>query len=243
MPALQVLNSMQQPSYSSQLGSALGQGLGQGLSQGIGQYFQMKRQKSQGSALAEYLGKPEMAQQLGALSPEIQQEVARSAVRQKQEVASNKEAQQQSLNSLIGLSKKVSGTPLGLPISPNLRFGGEAGEFESQKGQLVSAMRDLINKGILSNQKFQYIVNELLPSHRDKQSVKLHKLKAIGEQLGLDISSIEGENKSEVEQKPKIFGGGRIKITDPKTKQVFYPSSMQDVKEAKDAGWRVTGGE
>ena len=76
MPNLQALQAV--PSFGNQLGMALGSGLGSGISGGLNAMLQQKQQRRQGTALADYLGRPELAAQLGAFPSEIQQEIARS---------------------------------------------------------------------------------------------------------------------------------------------------------------------
>lgn len=72
MPAIQEL--LGAPSFGGQLGAQLGTGIGQGVSQGLqnqlAQFQTQKTNKLQGNALAEAVGKPELAPLFANLGPE-----------------------------------------------------------------------------------------------------------------------------------------------------------------------------
>lgn len=182
---------------------------------------------------------PSFGSQLGAaLGGGITQGISstlQQMLKQKEETAADNQLIQQSFNRLAELSPQISYSPLPVGLHTE-ESAGDRAEFESQKTSLIAALRDKVNKGVLTNQKFRFIVRELLPSHGDRVAVKQRKLKAIGEQLGLDTGAL-GFSSEESE----IYGKGKITLIDPKTGQSFYPSSLEDVKEAKKAGWKVKG--
>lgn len=188
MPSLQALNAV--PSFSSKLGEALGGGISQGIGANLNQFMQQKKQMTTGTALAEYLGKPEMASALGQLPEQIQVEIAKGHLRNKQEDQSSTEAAQSSINRLSELSGEISASPL-----PTWAHGAESAaereEFETQKLSLVAAIRDKVNKGVLTNQKFQFILDSL-PKHGDRKAVKQRKLKAVADQLKLSLPGSTG---------------------------------------------------
>lgn len=189
MPGLQALAGV--PSFGGQLGQQLGGGLSQGIGAGINQFLQQKQQKQSGTALAEYLGQPEMASALSQLPKEIHVELAKAYGRQKQHTEADSSVAQQALNRMAELIPETGASILPAWASPTSKGAGNRAEFESQKASLISLLRDKVNKGVLTNQKFEFIKNELLPSHGDRKEIKRRKLKAIGEQLGLDVSALQ----------------------------------------------------
>lgn len=244
MPQLQALAGV--PSFGSQLGQGLGQNIGAGISGYLGQMLQNKQNKSALSGLQPFL------KQAGFEPKEIDQfinsgidpKIAAAAIKTSSMIqAKNQQSEdlkrigQDSLNRINELVEKGN---VGFGSKVGAFFGGETakdvGEFESLTGALEAMLVDKVSRGTLSNARFKYITETLLPKPTDRENTIRGKIKALSRELDLDLP--EGSKESSA----KPFGGGKIKITDPKTKQSFYPSSMEDVKEAKAAGWKVTGG-
>lgn len=69
MPQLQILES--NPSFANQLAQQLGTGVGQGLQQKLSNFHQQKQSQAQGTALAQGIGKPELAQLFSQLGPDL----------------------------------------------------------------------------------------------------------------------------------------------------------------------------
>jgi hypothetical protein len=134
MPSLQALEGV--PSRGGALGEALGSGLSQGISAGINQMFQ----KREGTALAEYLGQPEMASALGALPKDMQMEVAKAYFHQNQ--AKQQEKQNQMQVGLQTIEQMRSLIPSAGPS--NWVQGLFPGETQKKRAELESLGRSLI---------------------------------------------------------------------------------------------------
>lgn len=118
-----------------------------------------------------------------ALSSIYKNQMKESEKQQSEEIA------QDSLNRMaeilhqgnIGFGSKVKGK----------LFGGDTaeqvGEFESLSGALESLLKDRVSKGMLSNARFQYITETLLPKPNDRQATIRGKLKALSRELKLEL--------------------------------------------------------
>lgn len=197
MPQIQMLEP--QAGFGSQLGQMLGSGVGQGLSQGISAYFQNKQRKSALEGLTpifEEMGlQPQQIQTLvqsGLGIPEsIEALKTLSAFRsKKKEESLSKENIEGAFHRLWDLSDEIGWSPLPAGASLNAE---KRSEFESNKGALVGALREMVNRGALTNQKFQYITEKLLPSHSDRTVTKRGKLKGIARTLGIELPSEKNE--------------------------------------------------
>ena len=197
MPNLQQLNPGT-PSLSQQLSSDIGSGVGQGLSYTLQNHLKGKQNKRALSGLAPSLKQSGMSDEdidsfvNSGLDPKIGSQIVAAHLKKSGKQEADKTAVQGSLNRMLELANSDN---LGIRTWPNQWLSdeatGEQAEFESNKASLIAALREKVNKGTFSNQKFDYIVNKLLPKHNDRQSVIKKKLKAIGEQLDLDIPGME----------------------------------------------------
>lgn len=82
-------------------------------------------------------------------------------------------------------------------------FGGktaeDVGKFTSLTGALESILVDMVSKGRLSNARFQYITEQLLPKPGDREATIKGKLKGLAEILELDPSILEGKGIKKIQ--------------------------------------------
>lgn len=101
---------------------------------------------------------------------------------------------QKALNTLKGLVSKV-GRGTGLYSL----FGGDTarskGKFQALTGSLEALLVDKVNRGTLSNTRFKYITEDLLPKPTDTQEEILGKLEGLSEILDLDFGG-DSKDKS-----------------------------------------------
>ena len=75
-------------------------------------------------------------------------------------------------------------------------FGGKtaekSGEFSSLTGALESHLVEMVNKGTLSNTRFKYITETLLPKPTDTQDTIKGKMKGLAAILDLDSGKLGG---------------------------------------------------
>lgn len=260
MPQVQVV----QPGYSfgGELGQALGGGISQGLSNELTSYYQGKQRQQQMEGLApifEQLGLPKQGvEQLikSGLAPE--QAIAAAAIYQKQRASQaaeqarmqpeieEKEKANEVINDMADLVEKGN---LGKATAWNQLF--EYGRqdralYDTLAVNLEKELVKRVGKGTLSQKRFAYI-QKLLPSSSNTDATNRGKLKAIAKELGLSINNSEflraiGDRGKESAEEPSSFGAGKIVLTDPQSGKSFYPTSEEDVREAKKAGWKVSGG-
>lgn len=97
-----------------------------------------------------------------------------------------KKTTQDVFNRLQELTKDV-----GYLKTPLSKAGGKAaedfGEFQALLGTMESELVKRVNKGTLSNTRFKYIVDQLLPNASDTQATIRGKLKGIARELNLDM--------------------------------------------------------
>lgn len=79
------------------------------------------------------------------------------------------------------------------------KFGGDTAkayaEFTSLTGALESLLVEKVNRGALSNTRFKYITETLLPKPNDTQATITGKLQGLAAILELDASAISGGSK------------------------------------------------
>jgi hypothetical protein len=84
-------------------------------------------------------------------------------------------------------------------------FGGETskdtGQFSSATGGLEAMLVDMVNRGTLSDSRFQYITETLLPKPTDRQKEIEGKLIALADILDLDPSVLTGKQKQQIPKK------------------------------------------
>lgn len=162
--------------------------------------------------------------------------------KQKKEAKSEYEtriASQDAFDDMVNLTSKIG---FSLISDPNYSVSKkrERSQFEASKGALIGQLKDRVNKGVLSNQKFNFIKDELLPSHKDSREVKIGKLKAVGKELGVDTSQLDelypdvGDWKGDQKKPSKNM----VKMRAPDGSEELVPKDK--VKDAMKAGaWVV----
>lgn len=194
---------IRKPSIAAQILEGVSSGINSGME--IGSKIREGREKSQQTAKQnEYLNQLGLSE-LQGISPEIQKmgvqhHFAKDLKGNKLPSSKELESQQtqdiaqKSFNTLVELIPKV-----GRGSSIQSLFGGETaehyGEFQSVLGGLEAALVDKVNRGTLSNARFEYITNTLLPKPTDTQAEIKGKLTGLAKILGLDSSLLTGETK------------------------------------------------
>ncbi len=122
---------------------------------------------------------------------------------------------QEPFNKLVDLLEKGN-VGRGSSAHPGALLGGETaediGEFESLTGALEGALVKEVNKGALSNTRFKYITDTLLPKSGDTQATIRGKLKGLAATLGLDASRLQKKEKStKVKHKDESIRSNELK--------------------------------
>lgn len=221
--------------------SALAQtfsGLSKGMDTLLTDYRQQKAKKKQLAGLAplfEELGvDPKMTEQIvdSGLDPSLAVKALgtiQKARGQMQEEGQLRQLGQQSFNRMAEI---LQGGNLGRSAHITRHFGGDAsediGEFESASGALESMLVDMVSRGTLSNARFKYITETLLPKATDTEGTIRGKMKALGPMLGLDVSGLEDKKSKssnrDIKPKasPKISSEGTVRMKDPSTGKIYF---------------------
>ena len=204
------------------LGMGLGGGLSQGISAGLNQMLQQKQeaQKMQGlmSALgigagsqggsasipqaSASSGVPKLSQEqvlaASIMNPQLAPALS-SIYKNQQKETQDLESKQIAQESLDRMSDLLKEGKLGFGSKLRSKaFGGETaesvGEFESLSGALEAQLVDKVSRGTLSNARFKYITETLLPKPNDREATIKGKLKALSKELKLDLPKyLEGK--------------------------------------------------
>ena len=126
-------------------------------------------------------------------------------IEEEKEEAETHQRTQQSFNRLTSLISDVgfaSGATQYLPFAFKTREA--RGEFQSLLGNLESRLLELVSKGRLTDIRFNYIINQLLPTPNDTQSRIKGKMRGVARQLGLDIGVLgKGMTKAQLKSEEK----------------------------------------
>lgn len=102
------------------------------------------------------------------------------------------------------MTKLLKGGNLGRGSGIGSIFGGQqakdVGEFTSLGGALEALLVDKVNRGTLSNTRFEYITKNLLPTPHDSDATIEGKLTGLAQILGLDSSELTGKGLSDLEE-------------------------------------------
>jgi hypothetical protein len=125
----------------------------------------------------------------------------------KNEEMTVRDTAQRSFDGLVDLVKKGNvgyGSGL-LAMNPFAKdTQRDVGKFSSLTGGLEAMLVDQVSKGSLSNERFKYITETLLPKPGDTQEAIKGKLMGISEILGLDPSKLTGKSRGKtVEMRDK----------------------------------------
>lgn len=129
----------------------------------------------------------------GVQDPKIRQQIVKNAENKIQE-SQLKNTAQQSFNTMASLLKRgnlgfgsgVKGVALGGQTSEDI------GEFTSASGAIEALLVDMVSRGTLSNSRFKYITETLIPKPTDRDREIKGKLKGLAKVLGLDSSELLG---------------------------------------------------
>ena len=185
-------------------------------------------QLSQEQVLAASIQNPALAPALGAIYKNQQKEA-----RESQE----KETGQQSLNRMaeilsegqIGLGSKLKGKVFGKKTAEDV------GEFESLTGALESLLVDKVSRGTLSNSRFKYITETLLPKPNDREATIRGKIKALARELDLELPDLKSKKTSTKGEKSE--SGNFVLMQDPTGVVRRIPKDM--ALEAQRAGGKL----
>lgn len=148
-----------------------------------------------------------MQKQKYGLEGDLADKAAKLKGPSKEETAS-KEAQEVGQKAFNGMAKLLKRGNLGRGSGIMSVFGGktakESGEFTSLSGGLEAMLVDKVSRGTLSNTRFDYIKNNLLPTSTDSDAVIEGKLTGLAEILGLDASELTGNKASGKGNKPPL---------------------------------------
>jgi len=97
-----------------------------------------------------------------------------------------------------------------IPGEKGAKVAEAVGEFESLSGALESVLVDMVSRGTLSNSRFKYITETLLPKPDDREATIKGKLRGLAKELKLDPSALLGKS----EESPKE-AGGFVRMKDP----------------------------
>jgi hypothetical protein len=208
-------------------GGGLSQGIGAGLSAMLEEKKQQQKTKALFDALG--LGQPQKMNQSAEITnqgkqiqggklPQLTQEQILAASIQnpglaptlsaiyKNQQKESAESQQKEIGqySLDRMAKIVDEGKIGLGSKIKAKaFGGktaeDVGEFESLSGALEAMLVDKVSRGTLSNARFKYITETLLPKPNDRDATIRGKLKALAKELDLKTPELKPSTSAKKE--------------------------------------------
>lgn len=203
---VQIIQERRKPSFGEKFSKAVGTGIEMG-SQFMKEHEAQQEKESRNQQLQQLTG-----MDLSKLSPEMQQKAfdfamqkqlqeqkygfeADKAARKLREDQNEKDESHQitqdAFNRLVDLVPHLGRGSDIMGI-----FGGKtaerSGEFTSLTGALESHLVEMVNKGTLSNTRFKYITETLLPKPTDTQDTIRGKLKGLAQILNLDSEKLGG---------------------------------------------------
>ncbi len=151
---------------------------------------------------------------------------------------------QQAFNGLANLLRKGN-VGFGSDLISKLPFAKETprdiGEFSSLTGGLESMLVDMVSRGTLSNTRFNYITENLLPKPNDRQETIRGKLIGLAEILDLDPSALIGRNSGNISKEENESQA--VKTLDLESMEKIYDLSGGDMKKAeriaKKMGYKI----
>ncbi len=149
-------------------------------------------------------------------------------MKQKKESDEEKNIAQTAFNEMADLLK---GGRLGLGSETKASiFGGKSaqdvGQFKSLAGALEGILVKMVSKGTLSNSRFKYIVEELLPKPNDRDATIKGKLKGLSTILGLDPSALEKQQQNSQSKEQSNERPGFVKMKDPQGVERWIPENV-----------------
>lgn len=233
MPQVQVLEGV--PSFGQELGRGLGTGVGQGISANLNQYLQQKKNRNALEGLKSFFEQQNFSpEQINSIIEsgmpaelaihaskafhdrqldEQKLELQRQKLRGKTELSPEK---QEGLQDVFNRQAQLlKGGRLGIKVSPlhpkanpilNPQSAEERAEFDTLGATFESIFKDLVNTGVLSKPRFEYLLS-LIPKSSDRDRTIKGKMKALGripELKFLDTSILENEDEKSVKKKPSL---------------------------------------
>jgi hypothetical protein len=210
-----------------------------GIEQQLGQERQQRQEqelmKKKGPVFAKALKGQELSEEEQALfTPQEQLAIANHQLqKQKQEQDSNdpelEREHQTAQNAFNEMAKLLKDGNLGLGSEVySTILGGktaqDVGQFRSLSGALESILLKMVNKGTLSNTRFNYIKDELLPKPSDRDETIKGKMIGLSKILNLDPSELGVEEKQSTQsnkQRP-----GFVQLKDPKGVMRWVPENV-----------------
>jgi hypothetical protein len=234
MPQLQILDH--NPGFSSQLGQALGSGAVEGISNQLQHSLAIKQQRKQGTALAEYLGKPEMAEQLGSLPQEFQLEIAKGHFRQKQESQIQKQQSlEQAANSLDRMEALIPESGIGMSgaINPSGKAAFNRGEFSSLQASLIPLFKQMFPR--MTNYDLKIIQDNYIPKASDREETIRGKINGLRQMLQTGEMPKEISKGSEKKESPLAKVEAGTKLTPEIAEQILKRAGGDKEKARKAA--------
>lgn len=239
---------MRQP---QSVANALGQALGSLAGNTLNQYQQQQQMQQQQSKLSQALQQAQqlwdspisdeqkiigLNQLLSNQNPEIAKNIINQIQQsQKQNLPTKQDIEAQETakvkdraqNAFNRMAEIVKGKRLGLgsELKSSLIGGKTAqdvGEFQSLSGALEAILVDMVSRGTLSNSRFNYITQTLLPKPGDREDVIKGKMKGLAEVLELDPASL-GEKQTPKKTEAK---SGFVKLKDPQGIERWVPEDI-----------------
>lgn len=182
---------------------------------------------SQEQLLAASIQNPALAPALGAIYKNQQKEIKESEDIQRGQDSLDRMAQ--ILNEgKIGFGSKTKGKIFGGKTAEDV------GEFESLTGALESLLVDKVSRGTLSNSRFRYITETLLPKPNDRDATIRGKIKALSKELGLKLPELKPQKAKKSMQSQS---GDFVLMQDPNGVVRKIPKSQ--AIEAQRAGGKL----
>lgn len=157
----------------------------------------LKMQSDEQRALTEFNREQDLLFNKQNFEREMQEKQKESKGLSKEEIAQNERQEsidtaQRSFNTLAKVLKggnvgKGSGIASGLIGG---KIARDTGKFRSALGGLEAVLVDMVSKGTLSDSRFKYITQELLPKSTDRDEIIHGKLESLAEMIGLDPSEL-----------------------------------------------------
>lgn len=186
------------------------------------QQMQMEQENRQRDAFAELLGPEyrnlpmETLQEFGKIALKAQADKELQAQKLSGKAQEKQQIQDTAQNAFNRMAELLHGGNLGFGSGVKSFFGGKTAEntaeFDTLTGALEAMMVDMVSRGTLSNSRFKYITEFLLPKSTDIDSKIMGKLKAVARELNLDPAALQGGGikKTEGGRTGKInIGGGK----------------------------------
>lgn len=200
---VQILQEYRQPTTSERFGKAFSN-LGQAASVEVPELLM---QKQEDKRLGELIGQDISS----IIDPNLRKMIVQNQL--ENQSLTNQFGSKQLANQIENEQSKMSGQKAFNDLASILKsgsvgvgsgwkaklFGGEQaqdfGRFQSALGGLESMLVHLVNKGSMSDSRFKYITENLLPKPTDREDIIKGKLQGLADILGLDASSL-GISKS-----------------------------------------------